>query len=406
MKNIKFQPILLASDINAYSMARAFHEEYGIKSLVLARNDSGIINDSKILIYEEERKLNETEVFLKKLNEIYDRYQLIDKDLKLILIGCADHYVRLIVENKKKLKDKFVIPHTDLNILNNIVLKETFYQLCEKYGLDYPKTFIYTKDTNKNFKLDFDFPVILKPSDSVEYWKAPFENQYKVFTINNRKELIETLDKIYNAGYKGNMIIQDIIPGNDSYMYDLHVFVGKDHKVKLMNLGNVLLEEHTPQGIGSNAATISTFNEEIMLKVKNVLEGIKYSGWADCDLKFDTRDNKFKIFEINIRQGRSHYRVTANGDNVAKYIVDDYIYNKKMSLKLVNDPYFWHMIPNGVIFKYVNDSEKKKLVKKLIKEKKEANSIYYKKDLNLKRLSRYILKNINQYIKFKKYYHK
>ena len=202
------------------------------------------------------------------------------------------------------------------------------------------------------------------------------------------------------------MIIQDIIPGNDSYMYDLHVFVGKDHKVKLMNLGNVLLEEHTPQGIGSNAATISTFNEEIMLKVKNVLEGIKYSGWADCDLKFDTRDNKFKIFEINIRQGRSHYRVTANGDNVAKYIVDDYIYNKKMSLKLVNDPYFWHMIPNGVIFKYVNDSEKKKLVKKLIKEKKEANSIYYKKDLNLKRLSRYILKNINQYIKFKKYYHK
>jgi len=403
MKEIKFQSIILASDINAYSMARAFYEEYQVKSLVLARDTSGYISDSKILIYEEEKYLNETEIFLKKLNEIYERYKKIDESIKLILVGCADHYVRLIVENKEVLKDKFVIPYTDLNVLNNIVLKETFYKLCEKYALDYPKTFIYTKSTDKNFKLDFDFPVILKPSDSVEYWKAAFDNQYKVFKINNRKELEETLNKIYNAGYKGNMIIQDIIPGDDVFMYDLHVYVGKDHKVKLMNLGNVLLEEHTPKGIGCNAATISTFNEGIMLRVKDVLEGIGYSGWADCDLKYDVRDNKFKIFEINIRQGRSHYRVTANGDNVAKYIVDDYIYNKKLDLKLVNDPYYWHMIPNRIVFKYV-DSKKKSKIKKLINQKREANSIYNKNDLNLKRLTRYILKNINQYIKFKKYH--
>lgn len=404
MKEIKFKPILLASDINVYSMARAFHEEYGIKSLVLARNDSGIIKDSKILIYEEEKHMNETDVFLKKLNEIYDRYKEIDKDIKLLLIGCADHYVRLIVENKEKLKEKFIVPYTDKEILDNIVLKETFYELCEKYKLDYPKTFVYTKKTKKDFKLDFDFPVILKPSDSVEYWRAPFENQYKVFKINNRDELIKTLDKIYNAGYKGNMIIQDIIPGKDECMYDLHVYVGKDHKVKLMNLGNVLLEEHTPQGIGSNAATLTVYNEEIMMKVKEVLEGIKYSGWADCDLKYDNRDGKLKIFEINIRQGRSHYRVTGSGNNVAKYIVDDYIYNKKMDLKLVKEPYFWHMIPMGIVYKYVKDVEKKKMVKKLVKEKKTCNSIFYKKDLNIKRLIRFTLKYANQFVKFKKYY--
>lgn len=40
-----------------------------------------------------------------------------------------------------------------------------------------------------------------------------------------------------------------------------------------------------------------------MLKIKNLLEGTGYSGWADCDLKYDKRDGKIKIFEINIRQG-------------------------------------------------------------------------------------------------------
>ena len=44
-----FIPILLASDINVYSMARAFHEKYNIKSIVLARLNSGVINHSKII---------------------------------------------------------------------------------------------------------------------------------------------------------------------------------------------------------------------------------------------------------------------------------------------------------------------------------------------------------------------
>ena len=34
----EFVPILLASDINVYSMARAFHEEYDVKSMAKELN--------------------------------------------------------------------------------------------------------------------------------------------------------------------------------------------------------------------------------------------------------------------------------------------------------------------------------------------------------------------------------
>ena len=90
MEKVEFLPVLLASDINVYSMARAFHEEYGIKSLVVARSSSNIIANSKILVYRERAGLDKTEVFLKEMNEIYKKY---GKTKKLILIGCADHYV-------------------------------------------------------------------------------------------------------------------------------------------------------------------------------------------------------------------------------------------------------------------------------------------------------------------------
>ena len=144
MEKVDFLPVLLASDINTYSMARAFHEEYNVKSLMVARGLSGPVENSQIVIYKEVLDLDETDVFLKTMKQIYHEYP----DKKLIIIGCADHYVRLIVENKEELKKMFVVPYSDKDVLDNIVLKETFYGLCEKYGLDYPKTLIYKPSMN------------------------------------------------------------------------------------------------------------------------------------------------------------------------------------------------------------------------------------------------------------------
>ena len=400
--NVNFKPILLASDINVYSMARAFYEEYKVKSLVLTKKVAGPIDNSKILDYEIVEDLDNPKIFLSKMEEIYNRYK--KNNIKLILIGCYDNYVRLIIDNKKLLDKKFVTPYTTKEVLNNICLKENFYSLCDKYNLPYPKTLIYNRKMGNSYKLNFNFPVVLKPSDSVEYWKASFEDQHKVYFVQTKEELDYLLEKIYNSGYKGNMIIQDMIPGSDSQMYDLHVYVGKDKKVKYMNLGNVLLEEHTPKGIGCNAVTITTFNKDIMLKVKEVLEGIGYSGWADCDLKYDKRDNEFKIFEINIRQGRSHYRLTGSGNNVSKYIVEDFIYNKDINFKLEKEEFLWYVIPKRIIYKYIKDKNIIKKINNLIKTKKSCNSLYYKEDLNFKRRVYLFLRDINQFRKYKKYY--
>ena len=161
--NVDFIPILLASDINVYSMARAFHEEYKIKSIVLARVTTGIINHSKIINFRQIDNLDENDIFLKTMNDLYEELKPLNK--KLLLIGCADHYVRLIVNNKELLKEKFIMPYTDINTLNKIVLKETFYELCDKNNIDYPKTFVYKKGDSFDFELDFSYPVILKPSD-------------------------------------------------------------------------------------------------------------------------------------------------------------------------------------------------------------------------------------------------
>ena len=45
----EFLPVILGADITAYSLARSFHEEYHIRSLVLSMSKGGYIANSDII---------------------------------------------------------------------------------------------------------------------------------------------------------------------------------------------------------------------------------------------------------------------------------------------------------------------------------------------------------------------
>lgn len=402
MKNTIIQPVLVGGDINCYSVARAYHEAYGVKSIAFGRYALGATKDSNIIDFRIDPKITEEKEFIQVLLKTAD--ELAAPNKKLILMGCTDEYAELIIDHRDVLKEKYIVPYINSELKNKLIEKELFYQMCEEKGLDYPKTFIYSKgDKIENF--GFNYPVIIKPSDSVLYWQFPFEGMKKAYVANNEKEFIEITSTIYKGKYDKNLIIQDFIPGDDSNMRVLTCYSDQHGKVKMMCLGHVLLEEHTPKGIGNHAAIITEYDGPLMEKFKTFLEDINYTGYSNFDIKFDTRDNTYKVFEINLRQGRSNYYVTSSGNNIAKYIVEDRVYNKELDLKIQKDEFFWHVIPNNVVYKYVKDTSLVNKAKSLVSQGNSATSFGYDKDLkgNFKRRWYIFLYNINQMRKFKKY---
>lgn len=400
MKNQEFIPVLLGSDRNVYGMAVAFHEEYNIKSISLGKENSTETLGSKIIEFYKNSDIEKPEVFLHELNKIYNRY----KEKKLLLIACSDIYMKLIIKNKKELSKNFLIPYIDENLMDKLVLKEEFYKTCEKYHLDYPKTKICTYNNYKNFDIEFKYPIIIKPSNSVEYWKAYFEGKKKVYIAKNEDEKTIILNKIYGSTYKDNLIVQEYIPGDDTKLRVLNAYVDQNHKVTFMALGQILLEEKTPHVIGDYGAIISDYDKHIFDKIQKFLEQIKYVGYANFDFKYDQRDKKYKLFEINIRQGRSSSFTTVSGKNIVKYLVDDFIYNRKNEIEYLDNEFLWTIVPKNVIIKYLKNSNLKTKVKKLYKDGKVRNILFYRNDFSIKRYINIVLKTLNYYRKYKKYY--
>ena len=394
-----FIPLLFAGDINVYSVARAFHEMYGICPYVYGKYQSGPCIDTAIMHYNANPKIDEQDTFL----SVVKRFATEHSQETVLVLGCGDSYVQLISQNKDKMPENVVAPYINIEMMNDLIHKEKFYTMCERIGIDYPDTFVYRRDMGKVTELPFDGPFIIKPANGIEYWRFPFPTQKKVYKEDTLPALNRVLGDIYEAGYSDSVIIQNFIPGDDTFMRVLTCYSDQTGKVKLMCLGHVLLEEHTPHGIGNHAVIITERNEALEEQFRKLLDDMGYVGFSNFDIKYDQRDGKYKVFEINTRQGRSNYYVTGAGANIAQYLVEDRIYNQPINFHSVTTESLWMVVPKGVAFRYIKPVEYQKKMKELISAGKMVNPLYYKPDNGIMRRLRLFKSQMGHYLKYRKY---
>ena len=403
---MNFEVVILGSDINAYYMARCCHEAYNKKAHLIAKEPMNFTKLSNILTIEYHDNLWDKDIFIKYVNGYAKR----NKRKKLVLIPSNDFYVRLINENKNFLASNYFYHTISNKLLNNLLIKDKFYTNFANSNLDFPKTYIYRCRANKNIEnkdiKNFMYPIIIKPGDGVKYYKHKFAGQSKVYKVDTFESLKEVINNITMSGYNSNLIIQEFIPGGDDQLFDSIFYCDKNHNVKLVSFAQIGLQEHTSTGVGNCTLLVNGYNEhgsydEQICKMKKFLEDQKYSGFAEFDLKYDIRDHKYKVFEINPRQARSSYYLAACGYNLVKYLVDDLIFNKNFEYTVIKEKMALSFVPMMVIKKYVANANLKKEISILKKEKKLVDPLDYKMDKNIRRKLWLIVRKFNYVKKYK-----
>ena len=342
---------------------------------------------------------NESEEAFRRNVEMVSR-QFPDK--KIILLGCGDSYVQLAAHCRDSLPENVIAPYIDGALLDTLINKEKFYQLCDRYGIDHPATFIYDKSMGHDFTLPWGPPYIAKPADSVAYWACGDHSLAKVYICQSWEELLESLDHVYAAGYSDHMVLQEFIPGDDSYMRVLTNYSDHTGQVRLMCLGHVLLEEHSPHGIGNHAVILTEQDEPLCMKIKELLESLHFVGFSNFDIKYDQRDGRYKAFEINCRQGRSNYYVTGAGYNIARLVVEDYVEGRELPFQIAGNRSLWRMVPRKVAFQFTPKRYHQEM-RALIRAGADHHSLVYRRDAGLKRRLRIWKNHLGNIKRFKQY---
>ena len=396
--DLPFQPLLFGGDINVYSVARAFHEAYGVKSIAYGKYPSFPCYGSEIIDYRVCANNESAQVFCQNALAVSEEFP----DKTILLLGCGDSYVQLAAHCKDQLPKNIIAPYIGGTLLDALINKEKFYALCDQYGIDHPATFVYEKSMGHDFTLPFGPPYIAKPADGVAYWATGVHELAKVYVCQTWEELLRALDQVYDAGYPDHMILQEFIPGDDTYMRVLTNYSDRNGLVKRMCLGHVLLEEHSPHGIGNHAVIMTEYDEELCLRIKTMLEDLHFTGFSNFDIKYDKRDGKYKAFEINCRQGRSNYYVTGAGQNIAKTLVQKQIKKQDLEFEICQTRSLWRMVPRQVAFSFI-PKEYHSQMKALIQAGADSHSLEYVNDASWKRKLRIIKNHLGNIKRFERY---
>ena len=354
-------PVILGSDFCCHAYIRCFWEAYRVRPIVLAGADIKSVN-SGFCDYRVVPGVDHPDVLLPQLEHLGD--ELIASGKVPFLVGCGDHYARLVSQNKPEIEKRWYTPYLDFDLLDDITQKERFYRICEELGIPYPKT-VFLDCGDPSATVDdggFTYPLIAKPSNSAAWHYAKFEGQQKVYLIQDRAELEALFAQLQASTYDKLLIVQEFIPGDDTQIRILSAYTDAEQNPVFMVGGRVVLEDHSPTAIGNPAVIVSEQLDAVADDALRFMRHVGYRGMANFDIKYDERDGKYKFFEINTRPGRSSAFVLQAGINFAKVQVDDVLLGKRLPHITDTKPFIYTTVPPYVIKRSIAEDDIRKQV--------------------------------------------
>ncbi len=287
MESREVYTLVLGGYVNGYSIIRELHAK-GVENIALFSYGRSLASYSnKINYFKSIEKSSES---LKK--EIIE----LKKQCDYIVIFPTDD---LQLENLHKIyndiKDFCFIPFNYDNLIESLD-KYVQYSYCEEFDIPYPKT-IDIKQLNDVNKIEtMMFPVLVKPNKRddlvTDVFRSLFLNNVEDF-YSNKEKLSCFLDK--NITF----LASEYIPGDDTNIY---AYVGyRSQKGEILNewIGKKLTQYPDEFGVFSSGSNECL--EIVKEQGRKLLEVMNLKGIAEPEFKYDSRDGKYKLMEINLR---------------------------------------------------------------------------------------------------------
>lgn len=239
-------------------------------------------------------KLSESEEQLKRIL-LKIKEQLPEK---AVLFPASDLYALRLSHMINNGLTGFYFPAPTPDVFESLIDKKKFYQSFGKDSTFIAKTrFPENIDSVESLGKDLSYPVFIKPCLSHVFSKA-FDK--KGFLAHSNSQLIQYCNKAFTSGIE--VMLQEVILGYPTNGVFIDGYMDRKNNVKVLFARQRL--RMWPLDFGNSTLCVSipiSQLESLKSRLIQYLKSINYSGIFSAEFKKDTRDNCFKLIEINSR---------------------------------------------------------------------------------------------------------
>lgn len=322
-------------------------------------------------------------------------------DHEHILLGSVDWWVRELVARRSELAPA-IVPYPPLEVIERVTDKAEFSRLCAELDLPQPRTVVVRP--GQELPPGLPEPMVVKAASSAEFNSVEFPGKRKVEFLPTTGALAAYLQRVDAAGFTGEFVVQEHLHGGDDAMAAVNAFYGPDGRPHFFVFGQVLLEEHTPNGLGNSVGQItgSAAAHPAIVGARRLLDHLGWVGFANLDLR--RSEAGFAFLELNPRIGRSGYAVTAAGLNAAEYYVRAFVDGEGAPPEPVvpADEHLFTVVPVPLLIRYARAWRGK--IRALRRAGAVTNPYYYRAETAPRRWAYVAAAMVNQFRKFARHH--
>jgi D-aspartate ligase len=238
---------------------------------------------------------------------------------RAILIPVSDAGAVLVAEQAAALRERFLFPDQRPALLRSLVSKREMHDQARALGIPTPTTlFPQSRAEVADAIPALAFPVMLKAIDGA---RLAARTGLKMVLARDAADLLDLYDRLEDPA-QPNLMLQEYIPGGDDTVWMFNGYFSAASEPLFGITGKKIRQN--PVYTGATSLGICLANRTVEETTAAFMKGLGYRGILDIGYRFDARDGRYKVLDVNPRIGMTfRLFVGQDGMDVARALYLD-----------------------------------------------------------------------------------
>jgi predicted ATP-grasp superfamily ATP-dependent carboligase len=282
--------LVLGANLNGLTIARSLGRQ-GVPVWVTTQPNIKLASYSRYALRTLPWPGGECETQVEYLLELAARYNLD----QWVLFPTSDETAALLSKFHTALSSRYRVSTPAWEVLRWAHDKRLTYRLAAQEQVDHPLTAYPTTEADLKTAA-CSFPAILKPAAHAAANRFTAD---KAWPVANREQLLSRYREACELIPPELILVQELIPGGGESQFSYAALCRDGQPIASLTARRT---RQYPIDFGYSSSFVETLDvPEIVALSKRLLSAIRYNGLVELEYKFDARNCRYKLLDINPR---------------------------------------------------------------------------------------------------------